>query len=93
VKRRTGEERHDHRTRGRDDRGREQVDAPYYHGPRRIWQGGQRRLWTENERAHQIWTELGRPQHEDVGMTVTPDRQWIWLAGQGLDWNEDLMPV
>ena len=40
-----------------------------------------------------IWTELGRPAHEDVGLTVTSDRQWIWLAGQGLDWHQDLMAV
>jgi hypothetical protein len=68
----------------------QQPNTPWYTGPRRVWQGGPRRLWTEFERAHQIWTELGRPAYKDVGMTVTPDRQWIWLDGPGRAWQADL---
>jgi hypothetical protein len=65
-------------------------DDPPTPGPRRVWQGGQRRLWTEFERAHQIWAELGEPEHEDISLTVTPDRQWLWFDGPGRQWREEL---
>jgi hypothetical protein len=65
-------------------------DIPPYTGPRQVWQGGPGRLWTEIERTHQIWTECGEPGLSDLGLTVTPDRQWVWLDGPGRDWQADL---
>jgi protein-L-isoaspartate O-methyltransferase len=65
-------------------------DIPPYTGPRQVWQAGSSRLWTEIERTHQIWTDLGQPALPDLGLTVTPDRQWIWLDSPGRNWQADL---
>lgn len=48
-------------------------------GTRRLWEAGPTSLWRIIEDTHQAWTALGRPGWERFGLTVTPDRQWIWL--------------
>jgi hypothetical protein len=48
--------------------------------PWRVVQGGPRRLWDEIERAHGSWVDLGSPDRERFGLTVTPDGdQHVWL--------------
>ncbi|HEX4703921.1 MAG TPA: hypothetical protein VH352_17465 [Pseudonocardiaceae bacterium] len=65
-------------------------DIPPYTGPRQVWQAGPTRLWTNLARMHQTWTDLGQPKLEDLRLTVTPGRQWIWFDGPGRDWQADL---
>ncbi|GGM61164.1 protein-L-isoaspartate O-methyltransferase [Longimycelium tulufanense] len=40
---------------------------------------GPRRLWDELCRMVGDWHRLGRPAHHRYGLTVTEDRQWLWL--------------
>ena len=48
--------------------------------PWRVVQGGPRRLWDEIERAHGSWVDLGSPDRERFGLTVTPHGdQHVWL--------------
>ncbi|MGH3898925.1 MAG: methyltransferase domain-containing protein [Pseudonocardiaceae bacterium] len=42
-------------------------------------QSGPRRLWDDIETIHQGWCSLGTPPRERFGLTVTPQRQSIWL--------------
>ncbi|MGH3909220.1 MAG: hypothetical protein ACRDRM_00145 [Pseudonocardiaceae bacterium] len=42
-------------------------------------QYGPRRLWGEVEAAYSWWDGLRRPERERFGLTVTPDRQTVWL--------------
>lgn len=53
--------------------------APDINGRYPVAEGGPRRLWTAVENAHQCWTDLGRPGWDRFGLTVTPERQWVWL--------------
>jgi SAM-dependent methyltransferase len=50
--------------------------------------GGERDLLVEVERAWDGWRELGEPDLYDYGMTVEPDRQYVWCrdAGTGPRW-------
>jgi protein-L-isoaspartate(D-aspartate) O-methyltransferase len=36
-------------------------------------------LWDITEAAYEQWVGLGRPQRSRFGITVTPDRQELWL--------------
>lgn len=45
----------------------------------RVTQTGPRDLWDEAERIHQEWNRRGRPGLERVGLTVTPQHQYVWL--------------
>lgn len=44
-----------------------------------VRQHGPRRLWDEVEMAHGWWVQHGKPDHTRFGVTVRPDRQWVWL--------------
>ncbi len=44
-----------------------------------LTQSGSRRLWDSIETIHQTWRSLGAPPRERFGLTVTPQRQVIWL--------------
>lgn len=44
-----------------------------------LTQSGPRRLWDDIETSHQTWRALGAPPRERFGLTVTPQRQTIWL--------------
>jgi hypothetical protein len=48
-------------------------------GRHAVAEGGPRRLWSIVERAHRAWVELDRPGWDRFGLTVTPDRQTVWL--------------
>lgn len=48
-----------------------------------VRQYGPRRLWDEVASAYLWWLEAGRPQRERFGLTVTPNRQDIWLDEPG----------
>jgi protein-L-isoaspartate O-methyltransferase len=40
-------------------------------------------LWDKVEAAYQLWNELDQPARESFGLTVEPDRQWVWLSEPG----------
>jgi protein-L-isoaspartate O-methyltransferase len=44
-----------------------------------VRQLGRRRLWDEVEAAYRWWDDAGRPAYPRFGVTITPDRQWVWL--------------
>ncbi|MEU6080018.1 methyltransferase domain-containing protein [Streptomyces sp. NPDC047108] len=44
-----------------------------------VWLYGPRDLWTEVERVHAEFRDLGSPGTEEFGLTVTPDGQGVWL--------------
>jgi methyltransferase of ATP-grasp peptide maturase system len=48
-----------------------------------VTEGGPRRLWSLLEATHQRWLDLGQPTWERFGLTVTPDRQTVWLDQPG----------
>ena len=48
-------------------------------GGRMIAQRGPQLLWDRVEELHREWIRLGKPARERFGVTVTPDRQWIWI--------------
>lgn len=48
-----------------------------------VTQHGPRQLWDQAERAHTAWQVAGSPARDRYGLTVTPDRQWVWLDEPG----------
>ncbi|WP_435175419.1 hypothetical protein [Actinacidiphila sp. bgisy145] len=44
-----------------------------------VHQSGKRRLWDEVSAAFRWWQEQGRPGFRRFGLTVTADRQAVWL--------------
>ncbi|MFJ5120316.1 protein-L-isoaspartate O-methyltransferase [Kitasatospora sp. NPDC088548] len=44
-----------------------------------LHQGGRRRIGDELLTAWEQWEAHGRPTPYDYGITVTPERQWVWL--------------
>ncbi|KAA9164905.1 methyltransferase domain-containing protein [Amycolatopsis acidicola] len=44
-----------------------------------VSQGGPRRLWDLLESAYSDWQDLGEPTRDRFGVTVTQDRQELWL--------------
>ncbi len=48
-------------------------------GRSEVRQKGPRFLADELERAHGLWREAGRPDPGRFGLTVTPDRQSVWI--------------
>jgi hypothetical protein len=44
-----------------------------------VWEAGPTPLWAAVEDAHRRWCDLGEPGWDRFGLTVTPDRQWVWL--------------
>ncbi|HKS48413.1 MAG TPA: ATP-grasp peptide maturase system methyltransferase [Amycolatopsis sp.] len=52
-------------------------------GEHLVTQGGPRRLWDLVETAYQEWLALGAPSRDRFGITVSPDRQVLWLDSPG----------
>lgn len=48
-------------------------------GTARVTQRGPRNLWDETEKAYHTWTEWGTPGIDRFGMSVSPERQYVWL--------------
>jgi protein-L-isoaspartate O-methyltransferase len=44
-----------------------------------VRQAGARNLWDEAVKAYQWWTTNDRPDRTQFHLTVTPERQWVWL--------------
>lgn len=44
-----------------------------------VRQAGARKLWDEAVAAYQWWLQHNRPDRRDFGLTITPERQWVWL--------------
>ncbi len=53
-----------------------------------VEQGGPRSIWDEVEEALELWSDLGEPEPERFGLTVTPSGgQRVWLdSPQGRSW-------
>lgn len=45
-----------------------------------VEQHGPRRLWDEVVAAYAAWDRWGRPGAERLGLTVTPDGQYLWIG-------------
>ncbi|MBF8185691.1 hypothetical protein ITP53_08055 [Nonomuraea sp. K274] len=53
-----------------------------------VHQHGRVRLWDEIETAIEISQKAGRPHQSGFGLTVTRERQWVWLGDQdGPSWE------
>jgi protein-L-isoaspartate(D-aspartate) O-methyltransferase len=50
-------------------------------GPRTVTESGPTALWQLVEEEWTRWQALGEPGWERLGLTVTPQRQWVWLDG------------
>jgi methyltransferase of ATP-grasp peptide maturase system len=48
-------------------------------GTHQVIEGGPRRLWRLVEDAHHLWTRLDKPGWGRFGLTVTPERQTVWI--------------
>ncbi len=48
-------------------------------GELRVEQGGPRQLWDELEDAYNEWSAAGHPTREQIGVTVSPEGQRIWV--------------
>lgn len=44
-----------------------------------VTEAGSRALWAEVEQLYQLWQAWNQPHRERFGLSVTPERQWIWL--------------
>jgi protein-L-isoaspartate(D-aspartate) O-methyltransferase len=62
-----------------DDGSRVAVAADPVDGQREVIQSGPCRIWDEIEQAFTAWQEMGSPGWDRFGLTVTPERQWVWL--------------
>jgi methyltransferase of ATP-grasp peptide maturase system len=49
------------------------------HGAHQVREGGPRRVWQIIENAHALWTTLGQPSGDRLGLTVTKGHQRVWL--------------
>jgi len=58
-----------------------------------VWEAGPTLLWAAVEDAHRRWRDLGEPGWDRFGLTVTPDRQWIWLDAPDGDHSWPLRPL
>ncbi|WP_442815997.1 ATP-grasp peptide maturase system methyltransferase [Streptosporangium sp. NBC_01810] len=53
-----------------------------------VHQHGPIKLWDEAEKALLVWEEAGRPHQSGFGLTVTHDRQYVWLGDpDGPSWD------
>ena len=57
-----------------------------------VWEAGPTPLWAAVEDAHRRWHELGEPAWDRFGLTVTSDRQWVWLDAPDGDHSWSLRP-
>ncbi|MGH4015223.1 MAG: methyltransferase domain-containing protein [Pseudonocardiaceae bacterium] len=44
-----------------------------------VIEGGPTALWEHVERAHQLWLDHDQPDWPRLGLTVTPERQHLWI--------------
>ena len=52
-----------------------------------VIEGGPTALWDTIERAHQVWREHKQPDWTRLGLTITPDRQRLWIdTPDGTSW-------
>jgi len=57
------------------------------HGHYDVIEGGPTALWDSLERAHQVWLEHEQPDWTRLGLTITPDRQRLWIdTPDGTSW-------
>ncbi|MFE0151360.1 methyltransferase domain-containing protein [Nonomuraea sp. NPDC059007] len=49
------------------------------HEPTQVTYSGPEDLWAVVEETHAWWRASGQPEVQRYGITVTPDRQWVWL--------------
>jgi methyltransferase of ATP-grasp peptide maturase system len=52
-----------------------------------VIEGGPTALWDSVERAQQVWLEHGQPEWTRLGLTITPQRQRLWIdTPEGTSW-------
>lgn len=61
-------------------------------GTGQVWEAGPTPLWRTVENAHDQWYALGRPGWNRFGLTVTSERQWVWLDSPEGDHTWPLPP-
>jgi methyltransferase of ATP-grasp peptide maturase system len=62
--------------------------GPSEEGGWTVHQYGPYRLWDAVEQAIATWQEAGSPHQSGFGLTVMPERQWVWLGEpDGPCWN------
>ncbi|MBB5159543.1 methyltransferase domain-containing protein [Saccharopolyspora phatthalungensis] len=44
-----------------------------------VWEGGPHRLWSHVEQARTLYKQAGQPGWGRLGLSATPQRQWIWI--------------
>lgn len=49
------------------------------HGVHQVSEAGPRRVWRIVEDAHALWSTLGQPGWDRFGVTLTDNRQHVWL--------------
>lgn len=52
-----------------------------------VREGGPTQLWRAVENADRLWRDIGEPGWERFGLTVTPDRQWVWLEASDSEYT------
>jgi Protein-L-isoaspartate(D-aspartate) O-methyltransferase (PCMT) len=52
-----------------------------------VIEGGPAALWDTIERAHRVWREHNQPDWTRLGLTITPERQRLWIdTPDGTSW-------
>ena len=57
--------------------------------------GGPRNLWRDLEKVHALWEDHGRPDREQLGITITKDQQSLWIGSpnQVVHTDPDAVPA
>jgi protein-L-isoaspartate O-methyltransferase len=55
------------------------VSLTSHDGRHDVVEGGPVALWEHVERAHQVWLDHNQPDWPRLGLTVTPQRQHLWI--------------
>ncbi|MCP2167055.1 methyltransferase domain-containing protein [Goodfellowiella coeruleoviolacea] len=56
-----------------------EISAEDEHGKRRVWEGGPVSIVGAIEEAYRLWHDLDEPGWDQLGLTVTPHEQYVWL--------------
>jgi methyltransferase of ATP-grasp peptide maturase system len=56
-----------------------EVTLTDHHGTHQVREAGPSRVWQIIEEAHTLWTTLGQPGWNRLGLTVTNNHQRVWL--------------
>jgi methyltransferase of ATP-grasp peptide maturase system len=57
----------------------EVIDQPGADGTYQVVEAGPQALWYAVEHAYRVYQDFGRPGWDRLGVTATPDRQYVWI--------------